>query len=149
MSGLCLRDTRQRKAKNQQQCSSVRSHSVRQREYSMPPRGHGRGQGDVRESHKRRHDAATLELRCSHSGRFNPGRLAPNPYLDAFKAARAFFTNREGISCERRAPGEAIGGGSQLKARLRPCVSGRFRYFGCAGLLCALRRRGVIISTRK
>src|ERR1700751_1179187 len=46
MSSLCLRDTRQREAKNQQQYSSVRSHSVRQREYSTPLRVHGRGKGD-------------------------------------------------------------------------------------------------------
>ena len=28
----------------------------------------------------------------------------PNPYLAAFKAARAFCTNRAGTSCERPAP---------------------------------------------
>jgi len=61
MCGLCLRDARQRETKNQQQCSSVIPHSVWEREYSMPA-SPWRGQGDVRESHNKRHDADVLEL---------------------------------------------------------------------------------------
>jgi hypothetical protein len=45
------------------------------------------------------------------------GILVPNPYLAAFKVARAFCTTRAGIPCERPAPGEAIVGSSRLKSR--------------------------------